>query len=96
MVESAKLKLVARRRITHGSGIKQLFQSQRILGDPYPPPTSHRIWTNPKNDPLNKWGGRVPPNPPRGYATDAHPGLITAHHEKAGWKAKVENTIKII
>jgi len=96
MVESAKLKLVARRRITHGSGIKQLFQSQRILEDPYPPPNFSSDLDESQKRSLEQVGGRVPPNPPRGYATDAHPGLITAHHEKAGWKAKVENTIKII
>ena len=31
--------------------------------------TSHRIWTNPTIGPWDKWGGRVPPSPPRGYAT---------------------------
>ena len=43
--------------------------------DQPPPPTlpiSRRIWTNPTSGPWDKWGGRVrvPPSPPRGYATD--------------------------
>ena len=42
-------------------------------GTPHPPhlPTSHRIWTNPKTGPWDKWGVRVPQSS-RGYATGLH------------------------